>query len=158
MTIMVSKLATTFLWRNMIESMSFLLSYFFFYYLPTTPCLVSLFCWMPTTATKAIMFHSNSIFCLFKRKSNFFSAKNISIEVFAKYLSRLIIYFILGINHNNIFCAYLIKYFADDLWVAWVNKDKLGNSFFFWKKYLSNFLSIYCAKRSDSKFWIIFEL
>ena len=138
--------------------MSLLLSYFFFYHLPTTTCFMSLFCWMSTATTKAIVFHSNSILCLFKGKTNFFTPKNISVEVFAENLGCLIIYLILRIDHNNILRTCFIKYFADDLWMTWVNKNKSRNRFFLGKKYLSNFLCIYSTKRSNRKFRIIFEL
>ena len=158
MTIMVSKLAATFLWRNMIKSMSLLLSYFFFDHLPSTSCFMSLFCWMSTATTKAVMLHSYSVFCLFKGKTDFFTSKDISVEVFAENLGCLIVYFILRINHDHILRTCFIKYFADDLWMTWVNKNKSWNRLFLRKKYLSNFLSIYCTKWSDREFRIIFKL
>ena len=138
--------------------MGLLLSDFFFDHLPSASCFMSLFSRMSTTTAKTIVLHSNSIFSLFKGKAYFLTSKNISIEIFTENLSCFIIDFILRINHDHILSPDFIKYFPDDLRMTWINKNQSWNSFFLRKKYFSNFLCIYRAKRSDCKLWIILKL
>jgi hypothetical protein len=125
MPIVVPHLTNAFLRRNMIKPMGLLLSHFFFYHFPSASHFVGFSGCMPTTASKTIMLHSNCILCFFEGKSHFFSSKYITIEVFTKDLSRLIINFVLRINHNNIFCSNLIKYLTNDLRMARINEYKL---------------------------------
>lgn len=125
MSIVIPHLADTFLRRNMVKPMCLLLSNFLFYHLPSTSYFMCFSGRMPTAASKAIMFHSYSILCLFERKSNPFSSKYISIEIFTKDLCCLVINFILRIDHYDILGSDLIKDLTYDLRMARIDENEL---------------------------------
>lgn len=134
MSIMIPHLAIAFFWRDMVQSMGFLLAHLFFYHLPPTARLMCFSGGMPAAASKAIVLHTDGVLCLFEWKSNLLSSEDISVEILTENLCCLIIDFVLRIDHNDIFSSNLIKYLTNNLRMTGINEDKLefGNWLFFW--------------------------
>jgi hypothetical protein len=86
---------------------------------------------VPTAAAEAIVFHSHSVLGFLEWKLHFLASKDVTVEVLAKYLSSLIVYFVLGVNHYHVLDAHLEKYPSDQLWVTGVDKYQFRNGLFF---------------------------
>lgn len=109
MSVVIPQLAVALLGRDVVQSMRLLLAHLFFDHLPTTARLMGLSRCMPAATPKTVMLHTNSVFCLFERKTHLFTSEYISIEIFTEYLGCLVIDFILRVNHNHIFRSSLVK-------------------------------------------------
>jgi len=109
--------------------MALYLSKLFFYYLcPSAVLLMFLFRRVSTATPKAIMLHLDSLFGVFKCFAYLLSAKNISIKMLAEYLSSLVLYFILGINHYDVFNSNTKKHLPYMLRIARIDKNNLWKS------------------------------
>lgn len=73
------------------------------------------------------MLDFNVVLSLFKSYPDPLSSENIPVEILTKYLSGLIIDFILRVNHDAVFGPRFIEYFADDFRVAGVDEDQAGH-------------------------------
>lgn len=94
---------------------------------PPAIWLVCLFRGMPTTASRKVMFHLNTLLRLFKGFLDFFSTKDIPIEMLTKNLCSLILNSIFRINHNDITNTHLKELLSNSLWITRIDK------YYIWK-------------------------
>lgn len=123
MLINASQLTVALLGGDMIDFMSLVLAHRLAKLQPTAIFFMFFPSSVPAAASRAVVFQLNCIFSLTEGNANFFPSENVPIEVFTEYLGSLVIYFVLRINHYAIFYSAFVKYFANQLGMARVNKD-----------------------------------